>query len=232
MADYGKYCPISLGAEVLADRWTPLILRELLMGNSRFNDFARGMPGISRTLLVQRLRHLERMGVVQTFPARTGRGSEYFLTPAGEGLRPVIDAMGQWAVEWMFEELDSADVDAVNLMWWMHRYVAVDRLPERRVTLQFDHTGPEKITLWMVIERSEASVCMQHPGWDPDVIVTSSTPALAEVFGGTRTWAEAVADRTVHLAGPPELVKGVQRWLLPNSFASRIRAQAEARTAV
>ena len=111
----------------------------------------------------------------------------------------------------------------------MHRYVAVDRLPERRVTLQFDHTAPEKTTLWMVLDRGEASVCMQHPGWDPDVIITSSTPALAKVFAGTRTWAEAVADESVRLDGPPALVKGVQRWLLPNSFASRIRAQAEAR---
>src|SRR5690606_3089197 len=121
MADYGRYCPISLGSEVVADRWTPLILRELFLGNTRFNDIARGLPGISRSLLVQRLRHLERMGVVELWPSRAGRGNEYHLTPAGQGLEPVIDALGHWAVEWMFEELDPTDVDAVNLLWWMHR---------------------------------------------------------------------------------------------------------------
>jgi DNA-binding HxlR family transcriptional regulator len=231
MADYGRYCPISLGSEVLADRWTPLILREPLIGSTRFNDIARGMPGISRTLLVQRLRHLERMGCVELWPSRTGRGSEYHLTPAGKGLEPVIDAIGHWAIDWMFEELDPDDVDAVNLLWWMHRHVATDRLPSHRVTLQFDHTAPERTTIWLVLDRGEASVCIQHPGFDPDVVITSTTPALAKVFAGIDTWAEAVAAQTVRIDGPPTLVKGLHRWLLPSAFAPRIRAQAEAAAA-
>jgi DNA-binding HxlR family transcriptional regulator len=83
MPDYGRYCPVAMSSEVLADRWTPLIVRELLLGNTRFNDIARGLPGVSRTLLAQRLRHLERRGVLETWPSPTGRGSEYHLTPAG-----------------------------------------------------------------------------------------------------------------------------------------------------
>ena len=86
MPDYGHFCPVALGSEVLADRWTPLILRELVLGNTRFNDITRGLPGISRSLLVQRLRHLERRGVVETWPSSTGRGNEYHLTPAGRDL--------------------------------------------------------------------------------------------------------------------------------------------------
>jgi DNA-binding HxlR family transcriptional regulator len=227
MADYGRFCPISLGSEVLADRWTPLIVRELILGNTRFNDIARGMPGISRSLLVQRLRHLERMGVIELWPARTGRGNEYHLTPAGKSLQPVVEALGRWAVEWMFEELDPHDVDAVNLLWWMHRHVAVDRLPAQRVVLQFDHTGPERTTLWMVLDRGEASVCTQHPGFDSDVVITSTTPALAEVFAGRRTWVEATRDGAVRMDGPPALVKGVARWLQPSAFASVVRAHLD-----
>lgn len=227
MADYGRFCPIALGSEVLADRWTPLILRELLLGNTRFNDITRGMPGISRSLLVQRLRHLERVGVVELWPSRTGRGSEYHLTPAGKGLQPVVEALGRWAVEWMFEELDPHDVDAVNLLWWMHRHVAVERLPAHRVTIQFDHTAPERTTIWMVLDRGEASVCMQHPGFDPDVVISAATPSLADVFAGRHTWAEAVAAGTVRIEGTPALVKGVHRWLLPSDFAPNVRAQAD-----
>ena len=87
MPDYGKFCPVSMGAEVVADRWTPLILRELILGSTRFNDIARGLPGISRSLLVQRLKHLERKGVLERWPSATGRGSEYHLTPGGQGPR-------------------------------------------------------------------------------------------------------------------------------------------------
>ncbi len=227
MAEYGRYCPISLGSEVVADRWTPLILRELFLGNTRFNDIARGMPGISRSLLVQRLRHLERVGVIELWPSRTGRGNEYHLTPAGKGLQPVVEALGKWAVEWMFDELDPHDVDAVNLLWWMHRHVAVDRLPPQRVVIQFDHTAPERLTLWMVLDRGEASVCMQHPGYDSDVIVTSTTPGLAEVFAGRYTWPEAQAADVVRVDGPPTLVKGLSRWLLPSDFAPDLRARHE-----
>src|SRR3954467_9438878 len=99
MSDYTRYCPISMGSDVIADRWTPLIVRELVLGNTRFNDIARGLPGISRSLLTARLRHLEKRGVVERW------SSEYHLTPAGRDLEKIIDAFGRWAVEWLFDEL-------------------------------------------------------------------------------------------------------------------------------
>src|SRR5688572_12881518 len=133
MPEYGHFCPVALGSEVLADRWTPLILRELVLGNTRFNDITRGLPGISRSLLVQRLRHLERRGVVETWPSSTGRGNEYHLTPAGKDLEPVLIALGKWAVQWLYDELDPSDVEPATLMWWMHRRVDQDQLPPGRV---------------------------------------------------------------------------------------------------
>ncbi|MPY92626.1 MAG: transcriptional regulator [Acidimicrobiia bacterium] len=225
MPDYGRFCPVALGSEVFADRWTPLIVRELILGNTRFNDLARGLPGISRSLLVQRLRHLERMGVVELWPSPTGRGHEYHLTAAGKDLEAVVLALGRWAVEWLFDDLQPHDVDPVTLTWWMHRRVDESRLPPQRVVIEFQHTGPTRQAIWMVLDRGEASVCVQHPGFDPDVLVTTTTPALAEVFQGYDSWARAVATGAIRVDGPPRLVRSLPRWFLWSPFADRTSAR-------
>ena len=131
MPDYGKFCPVSMGADVIADRWTPLILRELILGSTRFNDIARGLPGISRSLLVQRLKHLERKGVLERWPSSTGRGSEYRLTPAGKDLENVVMALGEWSVNWLYNEMEPRDIDPITLTWWMHHRVDSQRAPAR-----------------------------------------------------------------------------------------------------
>ena len=132
MPDYGRYCPVALGTEVIADRWTPLILRELILGNTRFNDIARGLPGISRSLLTQRLRHLERKGVVELWPSPTGKGNEYHLTPAGKDLESVVMALGRWAVEWLYDDIEPQAVEPTVLLWWMHRRMDDAELPSAR----------------------------------------------------------------------------------------------------
>lgn len=228
MTDYGNYCPIALTTDVLADRWTPLILRELVLGNTRFNDIARGMPGISRSLLVQRLKHLERKGVIETWPLPSGRGSEYRLTHAGADLEPVLMAMGRWAVRWLFDEIDPHGVDAVTLMWWMHRHIHPERLPDARVVVQFDHTAPTRTTLWVVLDRGDVSVCVQHPGFDSDVVVTTSTDTLAEVFAGYRSWSDAVASGDLVAAGSPRLVKAVPTWFRWSAFHDDVMARRRA----
>jgi DNA-binding HxlR family transcriptional regulator len=222
--DYGSFCPVALGSEVLADRWTPLILRELLLGNTRFNDIARGLPGISRSLLVQRLRHLERKGVIELWPSPTGRGNEYHLTPAGKDLEAVVESLGRWAVQWLYDDLDPHDVDPINLTWWMHRRIDTTQLPPTRVVIEFNHTAPERQLIWMVLDRGEASVCVQHPGFEPDVVVTTTTPALAEVFAGFTTWSAALAAGTITVAGPPKLVRAIPRWFLWSVFVDITRA--------
>src|SRR3954451_1901890 len=161
MPEYGNYCPVAIATDVIADRWTPLIMRELMLGNTRFNDIARGLPGISRSLLVQRLRHLERKGVVELWPSPTGRGNEYRLTPPGRDLEEVVMALGRWAVEWLFDDLHPHEVDPVTLTWWMHRRIDETGLPPGRVVVEFNHTAPEHQVIWVVLDRGEASVCIQ-----------------------------------------------------------------------
>lgn len=230
MRDYGRFCPVNMASEVLADRWTPLIVRELVLGNTRFNDIIRGLPGISRSLLVRRLGHLERTGVIDRWPARSGQGSEYRLTPAGRDLERVIMALGRWSVEWLYEELRPTDVDAVTLMWWMHRRIEATELPNERVVVQFDHTAPDRVSIWLVFERGEVSVCMQHPGFDADVVVRAPTAELARVFNGLDTWPHATGRGAISVIGPPRLTRALPRWFAWSPFAEDVRTR-EARVA-
>jgi DNA-binding HxlR family transcriptional regulator len=225
--DYGRFCPVSLASDVLADRWTLLIVRELVLGNTRFNDIARGLPGISRSLLAQRLRHLERKGVIELWPSPTGKGNEYHLTPAGKDLEGVVVAVGRWAVEWLLDEAQPHEVEPVQLTWWMHRRMDEEALPQGRVVVQFDYTAPERKSVWIVVDRGEPSVCMQHPGFEPDVVVTTTTPALAEVFQGYTTWTDAVRRGAVRVDGPPRLVRALPEWFLWSPFADVTRAKLE-----
>jgi len=231
MRDYGQYCPVSLGSEVLADRWTPLILREMVLGSTRFNDIERGLPGISRSLLAQRLKHLERKEVVERRPAASGRGSEYHLTAAGQDLEPVIMALGEWAVRWRFAEPTPADVDPIALTWWMHRRVARDRLPDRRVVIEFDYRGPNATHIWLVLDRGDPSVCIKHPGFDSDLIVVTDAVSMMRVFSGIVTLGRAVDDGTVEIQGPPSLSRSFGRWFLWSPFSDAVRAQVAQLTA-
>lgn len=218
MREYGQYCPVSQSAEVVADRWTPLILRELVIGSTRFNDIERGLPGISRTLLSKRLQHLERKGVVVRVPRDDGRGSDYRLTPAGQALERVLDAMGEWAVEWLFTEPEPADVDPTTLVWWMHRRVDRDKVPDRRIVIEFDFCGVNAIRLWLVLDRGEPSVCMKPPGFDTDLLVVTDGVTMMRVFSGSLSLAEALDAGTLQLEGPPALRRGFGRWFLWSPF--------------
>jgi len=221
--DYTSFCPVSIATSVLGDRWTPLVLREFFHGSTRFNDLARGLPGMSRSILTQRLKHLERKGVIERWPLPSGRGFEYRLTPAGADLERVIMAFGQWAIEWLFDEIQPHEVDAVTLTWWMQRRMDLTSLPTDRVVLQLDHTAPERVTLWLVIDHGEVSVCLQHPGLETDVLVSASTPTLAEVFQGYDQWRDAVAAGRIQIDGPRHLVRAVPRWFLWSALVSETR---------
>lgn len=225
MRDYGQYCPVALGSEVFADRWTPLILREMVLGSTRFNEIERALPGISRTLLQQRLLHLERKGVLERAPSPSGRGSEYHLTDAGRELEGVIMALGEWSVRWLFREPEPIDVDPVTLTWWMHRRVDRAHLPDRRVTIEFEYRGAEPTHIWIVLDRGEPSVCMKHPGFDTDVLVTTEPVALMRVFSGIVPLRQAITDGDVRLDGAPALTKRFGSWFAWSPFAPAVHEE-------
>lgn len=225
MSDDGSYCPVQLTTEVIADRWSPLIIREMILGSTRFNDLVRALPGISRSLLTQRLRHLERHGVLQAWPSPSGRGSEYHLTPAGRDLEGIIDAFARWATEWLYEELDVAEVPPTVLMWWMHRRVEPQNLPPARTVLEFRFTRPVE-TIWLLVERGSVSVCVQHPGGDVDLVVTSTARTFGQVFQGRRRWREAVTSGDIDVSGPPRLVRSLPTFFSWSPWADLTEERA------
>ncbi|MCW2761561.1 MAG: Transcriptional regulator, HxlR family [Marmoricola sp.] len=225
MKDYVQYCPVALASSVLAERWTPLIVRELVLGGRRFNEIGRGLPGISRTLLKQRLDHLERKGVVARVELSQGRGHEYQLTPAGRDLEPVIMAVGEWAVRWMFSEPEPREVDPVTLTWWMSRRVVTDALPEHRTVLEFNYLGEDPTRIWLVIERGETSVCTDPPGFDTDLVVTTDPLELMRIFSGITSYAKALSGGTLEVAGPRRLARALPTWFAWSPFAPAVRAR-------
>lgn len=223
MKDYAQYCPVALASEVIAERWTPLIVRELVLGGRRFNEIDRGLPGISRSLLKQRLDHLERKGVVERVELTNGRGHEYHLTPAGKDLEGVIMAVGEWAVRWMFSEPEPRNVDPVTLTWWMSRRLVADQLPDGRTVVQFEYAGATPTRIWIVLDRREGSVCTDPPGFDTDVVVTTEPVALMRVFSGITTYADAVGSGAIALTGPSRLTRAFPEWFAWSPFAPAVR---------
>jgi DNA-binding HxlR family transcriptional regulator len=141
MYKYGQYCPIAKALELLGDRWTLLIIRDLLTGTRHFNALERGLPGISRALLAERLRHLERAGVIEKEQATKGRTTEYHQTSAGQELDALIDVLLTWGARWTFGEPDPTDLDPLLLLWWMRSRICIDQLPQERIVVQFDFYG-------------------------------------------------------------------------------------------
>jgi DNA-binding HxlR family transcriptional regulator len=216
---YGQFCPVALGAEVLATRWTPLIVRELLNGSIRFSELQRGLPRISRNLLVQRLATLEQAGVIETRPRPGGRGREYRLTEAGEDLRPVVEALGVWGYKWASHTLTPDCLDPGLLLWFVRRRIRTEQLPAARQVIRFDfHDGPRRL-YWLVLERREVDVCAIDPGFEVDVQVETSLVALTEVYLGHVSMREAMRSGRIRLVGPRGACEAFPRWFGLSAFA-------------
>jgi DNA-binding HxlR family transcriptional regulator len=229
MYEYGQYCPVARATEILADRWTPLIIRELLAGIHHFNDLDRGLPGISRALLVDRLRRLERTKLLERRTSADGRVTEYHLTPAGRQLQRVIDVLGRWGARWAFGDPRETELDPIVLLWWMKRRVYRSRLPARRVVIEFDFRGGHVGTYWLVLERTDVSVCLQHPKFDVDVRIAADIGQFYRVWLGRIPLRAAVADGSVRLQGSPSAVRGFAIWFSWSPMAPAVRQAAEAR---
>ena len=178
MHQYGQYCPVARAAEILADRWTLLIIRELLADIKHFNELERGLPGMSRMLLVERLRRLERTGVLERRGALRGKPTEYRLTTAGRELQRIIDDLGQWSARWAFGQPRPSELDPIVLLWWMRRRVALENIPRRRVLIEFHFRNVQKQYYWLLIEPTDISVCLKHPGFDIDLTVIADILAF------------------------------------------------------
>jgi DNA-binding HxlR family transcriptional regulator len=224
MKGYGQFCPVAKACEIVAERWTPLVLRELLCGSTRFSQLQRGVPLMSRTLLAQRLRELEDAGVVASAPRARGRGREYRLTAAGNELRPLIESLGAWGQRWATRQLDPDDLDAELLAWDLHRRLNVERLPTQRVVVRFDLRGvprrqPGRKTWWLVVARPEVDLCLKDPGYEVDLVVDADLGTLTRVWMGLVRLGDAMRAGSIRLDGPRALVQAFPSWLGLSIFA-------------
>ena len=219
MRSYGQFCPVAKAAEIFAERWTPLIVRELACDSYRFNELERGLPGISRSLLSQRLRSLERAGIVERQFGTTNRAVRYRLTPAGQELSDVVLLLGEWGQRWVNSEISLDELDPTLLMWDVHRRINVPLLPDRRVVAQFDFIGARRQSIWLILERPEPSVCFKDPGFDVDLFITADTMALHRVWIGHMSYANALRAGLIDVDGPSELTRSLPAWLALSMFA-------------
>lgn len=226
MTDYGQFCTVARGAEIFGERWTPLVVRELLCGSTRFSELRAGLPRMSATLLAQRLRKLEQLGVVRREAGRNG--PQYRLTAAGEDLRPVVMGLGHWGARWIGSRLQKGQLDAGFLMWDVRRFVRLERFPRRRVVIQFrfgDARPGEKLW-WLVVEDGVADLCRDDPGHELTLVVESSVRALTEVWTGDSTPAAELAARRLRVLGADTDARQLWRWLGESAFAATRRARS------
>jgi DNA-binding HxlR family transcriptional regulator len=213
---YGQFCPVAKAAEVFAQRWTPLIARELCFGPRRFTEIHGAMPLMSRSLLARRLDELEHAGVIEATPS-----GAYALTPAGEELRPVVEAMSVWGQRWVRGAVPDSELDPAALMWGMRRQIAPDRVPERGLVIRFSFRGlpAAKASLrhwWLVLARHDIEVCQKDPGREVDAVVEADLRTFTEWWLGRRGAGDIGSN--VALSGPAAAVAKARHILdLPAS---------------
>jgi DNA-binding HxlR family transcriptional regulator len=215
-ASYGQFCPVAKASEIFATRWTPLIVRELIAGAHSFNDIHRGVPLISRAVLVARLRELENHGIIEHRPRGDGKGHEYCLTPAGEGLRAVTAALGQWGMTYTLDRIKRSDLDPALLMWGLRRRIDVSALPDRSVVLRFEFSGvPASRTkfriMWLILGRLSVDVCMKDPGFAIDLTLRGNIRDFVEVYLGQTKWSEA-GRTALQLDGDQKIARAFPVW--------------------
>ena len=210
---YGSFCPVAQASEVLAQRWVPLILREIMVGYHRFNEIRRALPLISPSTLAQRLKSLEDDGVIRRRSDSTGVA--YHLTAAGEELRPILDALGVWARKWVNRDYRSYELDPAVLMWSLRRHVVPASFPSGRTVLQFQLDGvpPRRRYWWIVVLRGQeedVDVCYSDPGHPVTLTVTAKLRTLVDLLMGDAELAESLRRRLVLVEGESKLSRRFQ----------------------
>jgi DNA-binding HxlR family transcriptional regulator len=227
---YGQFCPIAKATEILGERWTMLILRELLMGGRRFNELQRGLGEISPTLLTNRLKSLEEQGMVVRRRISGQRGHEYFPTPACEAFLPVLITVGEWGLVWARENLVEEDFDIEFLVYYLERSIDPSKLPGNHCVVRFQFTDlREQRNWWLKVDQDYVEVCITPPARDVDVYFTTTVRTMHDVWMGDRSYREAVRSGDLIIEGDPALTRNISSWLRPSVFHDSPRSPVPAR---
>jgi DNA-binding HxlR family transcriptional regulator len=219
MKGFGQFCPVAKATEVLGEKWTPLIIRELITDDQSFNDLRKGVPLISPSLLSTRLKSLEHCGVIER--NKTDKGVIYSLTEAGEELRPVIEQLGVWGQRWARSDMSKKDLDPSLLMWDAHRRIDTAYFPDERSVLRFEFVDyPSKLRLWwLVIADGEVDICLKDPGHEVTLYIQSTLKTMTQVWMGDMSVIKARRDKLLHLKGDAEIKKTMASWIGCSVFA-------------
>jgi DNA-binding HxlR family transcriptional regulator len=225
---YGQFCPVAMAAEIVCSRWTALVLRELLLGSTRFNDLRRGVPRMSPTLLSKRLKELEEAGVIVAVPTTQAGVVDYRLTDAGEELRVVVESLGVWGQRWVESSVTLKNLDPSLLMWDMRRNLRIEPLPTRRCTINF--TFPEldaaRKSWWLVIDGGTVDLCGFNPGYEVDLYVRGSLYSMTSVWIGHSTLRSEVDVGKIELTGDKAIAGSMSQWLGLSPLAKAYRGRA------
>jgi len=222
MKGYGQFCPIAKACEALGERWTMLLIRELLCGSRRYNDFKRGLPLISPTMLSQRLSTLLERGLIERRRSNDQKSWEYHLTQAGRELEPIVMGLGEWGARWVRSQMSKNDLSVELLMWDMRRTINVSALPQRRIVLHFEFKDLDKKfnNWWMLAENNVIDLCIDDPGFDSDVTFVSDLRTMTQLWLGDTTLSEARSSGKLDVSGSSTLTRNIPKWLVFSGFSS------------
>lgn len=214
MSEYGQFCPVAKATELLGEKWMLLILRELLLGTHRYNDFQRALSRISPTLLTRRLKQLEAAGLIVRKPQQGRKGFEYFLTPAGKDLAPLVEHLAIWGMRWARSQLDEDELDVEFLMWDIQRRLQTDQLPDGETVLCFIFDGLAQFkSWWLVVNSGEVDLCTENPGKDVDLYLKMSLRDLISIWYGDIDIQKAMRNGMIKTQGNLQLEKTLPDWL-------------------
>jgi DNA-binding HxlR family transcriptional regulator len=225
---YGQFCPIARTSELLAERWTPIIVRNLLTGCRTFTEIRQGAPGIPTALLTQRLAALERHGVVTSRPGPT-RGKVYELTEKGRELKSVCDAMGRWGARWL--EIEPHHLEPAYVLWATTKLVDTAKLPDRTVVVRFDIRDRPDERYWLILRRPHPELCSRGMGYTEDLVARTDAACLVDIHLTRTTYDEALRSGRLVLEGPSDLARAVTTWIRSSPFAASTPGTAAARAA-
>lgn len=222
MTSYGQFCSFARALDLLGERWTLLIVRELLCGSSRFNDIRRGIPRISRTMLSARLRDLVDSGLITR-----DSGATYELTREGQELAGVVRELGTWGQRWLPRTLPREQLDADTLLWDMRRRVRMEELPATPVVtrIEFSNARGRAAVRFLLLRRSEVSVCSTNPGFPEELQISASLRTLTAWWRGDLSLADARAEGML-IQGKREWVRAFPKWFERYLFADVTPARA------
>lgn len=231
MFEYGEVCPVSKAASVLCERWTLQIIREMLMGASRFSEFQRYLPKLSPALLNTRLRTLEEQGIILRKRISGKTGYEYHLTPAGLGLKPLLKAFGQWGMTWAFDSIDDGELNPAVIVRDFAYAMDTSQLPSGDTTLQFNILEPEPVRKFVLVRDGMAQQCDESIGYEVDIYLSASLKTLYQIWFGEISVATAREQELLKVIGASHYTNNVSKWLRTSQFAPYNRNQNDDSTA-